>query len=795
MSVLTLAACAHTHVFSPEWEYDSTGHWHAASCEHADERDGFASHADGGDADFFCDECGYDLTPPIPAFSSEAEILPVKGGAGGIVVIVHDDGLLPTGNMLDELYLNYGLVGDVAMQVNNISGNSSSLAGWQAIIAGGRWKVISHSATHTWWGTGEGSADRLYSEIVTSQTSLRGYFPGQRVLTFAYPGFSADVREHGASVVYSSALYELVGDTYIGARWYDESPESSTLVDSFDNWELMDGYFLTTGNIKNGYLTTRLDRAAAGSMQIISLHALTSDATAPEGGYYLPYADMETACGLIADYVLDGRVWNAHYEDAVMYLREAQCATVSVTGDESALAVTLTDTLDDSVYNYPLTVRFTVPESWNAVNMTVGSVSRYLEPRELDGEWVIEADIRPDGGVATFTPTEKHAHSYSDEWTSDTGYHWHAAECSLHESCAAAVKDKTAHADGDSDGGCDACGRALFYSAEVATESERVTLVTEGELRAAIGCDIVFTVAVDKDYELWIKSGAVAVGSPVEVGEKMHYTLKIAQISENTTVVLDTRLSDAYDYASVGTLPSSEITVTVYEKDGSYSTLDNGGRIYRITYKNGADTVLNSQDGSITIKKYAVITSLKGEDGRETTLTYSGVIYGASGDDVVSVIPSRDFLGLPKGFVATKKFEIWSSARVESSEMLYLYETDIKIDRATTGYAVSVCYNDGGTDKCTYGLYVDGTAIKLQDDRSYAYHSSAARTGEWFNLRYELYKDGRLRVVVNGETVYTDTVTVMSPQSFRIKIAMRDDSPDRNSTVSFKNTRFLKYTE
>ena len=37
----------HTHTFAEEWSSDETAHWHAATCEHTDEKSGFAEHSYG----------------------------------------------------------------------------------------------------------------------------------------------------------------------------------------------------------------------------------------------------------------------------------------------------------------------------------------------------------------------------------------------------------------------------------------------------------------------------------------------------------------------------------------------------------------------------------------------------------------------------------------------------------------------------------------------------------------------------------------------------------------------------
>ena len=55
----------HTHTFESAWTSDDTGHWHAATCEHSDQRSGYAAHSDG-DGDGKCDACGYIMEQTQP---------------------------------------------------------------------------------------------------------------------------------------------------------------------------------------------------------------------------------------------------------------------------------------------------------------------------------------------------------------------------------------------------------------------------------------------------------------------------------------------------------------------------------------------------------------------------------------------------------------------------------------------------------------------------------------------------------------------------------------------------------
>lgn len=69
-----LAGCGHKHTFGDSWEKDATQHWHAATCEHSDEKGDLANHVDE-DGDGACDVCEY---APMP--------LTIPSGANTIMV-------------------------------------------------------------------------------------------------------------------------------------------------------------------------------------------------------------------------------------------------------------------------------------------------------------------------------------------------------------------------------------------------------------------------------------------------------------------------------------------------------------------------------------------------------------------------------------------------------------------------------------------------------------------------------------------------------------------------------------
>ncbi len=354
-------------------------------------------------------------------YNPTAEVLPVKGGANGIVSIVHDDGNVSTVYNLEEIFYKYDLVGTLALMSKH-SKTTSNVAKWNEVLATGRWKVASHSATHTWWGTATDNGDGTYTfadnetkmndEIVNSQAVLREFFPGQKVLAFVYPGFATEKNTYvGAyapamgtdkynkilEFIYSPESRALIAENYVGARYDSILAGNEAYVDNVRDFYYMNGGFISTDDYISGNIKARLDDAANGGFHLLSLHTCADD------GEITPEA-MDSVGRMLSIYVKEGKIWNAFYEDALLYVKEAQNSTVSISGNESKLTVTLTDTLDDSIYDYALTVRINAPHSWVACKIVQGDSVSYATVKTLNGNRMIDAEIVPDGGDAVITP-------------------------------------------------------------------------------------------------------------------------------------------------------------------------------------------------------------------------------------------------------------------------------------------------------------------------------------------------------------------------------------------------------
>jgi hypothetical protein len=88
--------------------------------------------------------------------------------------------------------------------------------------------------------------------------------------------------------------------------------------------------------------------------------------------------------------------WIATFGDVARYMRERMNAKVDGKMDGDKISVELTHTLDQTMYNQPLTLRTSVPSSWKKVTIKQGD--KVQEAIVKDG--AVLYDLLPNGGTA-----------------------------------------------------------------------------------------------------------------------------------------------------------------------------------------------------------------------------------------------------------------------------------------------------------------------------------------------------------------------------------------------------------
>lgn len=347
------------------------------------------------------------------------------GGAKGAAVIIHDDGTRATGTYLKEQFLKNGLRGTLGLigktfirnpdgsalsttqvDFNNMMIMKEDVAFWQDLLDTGCFDVASHTMTHSFWGltdeeeTGnlKNSAGELvpYSlaagqityEVAGSKQLLEMLFPGQTVKTLIKAGFGR--HENGTQI--SDKAFEIIRANYIAMRNSSGGMETSPIKDPY----YMNCYQAAKTDTATTYKDLVNEAVEAGGMQIFLFHKIEGT---PSSSLTAPSAETTAFFEWLGGEVASGRVWNAFYEDAVMYAEELASASLKVKNYGESITVELTDELDNGLYCHELTVRVPVETDKATLTTLYQGRSGSLEVFE-DGEGkYVYVNLVPDSGA------------------------------------------------------------------------------------------------------------------------------------------------------------------------------------------------------------------------------------------------------------------------------------------------------------------------------------------------------------------------------------------------------------
>jgi peptidoglycan/xylan/chitin deacetylase (PgdA/CDA1 family) len=94
-------------------------------------------------------------------------------------------------------------------------------------------------------------------------------------------------------------------------------------------------------------------------------------------------------------------LWAATYQDGAKYARERVNSTVKANLSGDAIEMTVTHSLDKTLYDLPLTARTAIPADWKLVRFKQGNDVRWLPIHRVGDSSYVMYRIAPDGTVAT----------------------------------------------------------------------------------------------------------------------------------------------------------------------------------------------------------------------------------------------------------------------------------------------------------------------------------------------------------------------------------------------------------
>ena len=90
------------------------------------------------------------------------------------------------------------------------------------------------------------------------------------------------------------------------------------------------------------------------------------------------------------------------FGSVVKYIKERESANLSlISSSQDQIVLNLTDTLDDAIFDEPLTIRSEVPSSWAKVRVKQGTGAITVTPGIEGTKTVIYYNVIPDRGFIT----------------------------------------------------------------------------------------------------------------------------------------------------------------------------------------------------------------------------------------------------------------------------------------------------------------------------------------------------------------------------------------------------------
>jgi Polysaccharide deacetylase len=259
-----------------------------------------------------------------------------------------------------------------------VTGNSL-FPGWsklQAAAARGH-EIASHTVTHA--NLGQLPEPQQTTELKNSWNAINANVHGQKCVTMAYP-FCAQGRD------------SIVSQYYIAARTCSGQIVPSTPANFMD--------ISSIGCGSQSSMQTAQDfndkanaAAAANGWCVFLIHGIDND-----GGY----SPITTAAlqGSV-DYMSANKdkFWVETFGNVARYILERNAASVKETaaGNDS-IALQVTDDLDKSIFNYPITLRRPLPENWPAAAVSKNNKPVDAQIVEVASKKYVMFDVVPNGG-------------------------------------------------------------------------------------------------------------------------------------------------------------------------------------------------------------------------------------------------------------------------------------------------------------------------------------------------------------------------------------------------------------
>lgn len=246
----------------------------------------------------------------------------------------------------------------------------------QSAAANGH-EVASHTVSHP--VLAKIDVDKQQLELENSRLETDKRIPNAKCLTIAYPNCVP-------------GDYSLVAKNYIAARGCQGFIEGKTPKDFLNISSIICG---SQSNMKTAAdLNSKIANALSSNGWLIYLfHGIDND------GGYSPVPSAELRQNLEYVKTMDAKIWVATFLNVSLYIRERDAVKVQeLSSSKKQITLSVSDTLDNKIYNYPLSLRYDLPDGWKNMEVIQNGKKVDSEIVVANASKKVQFNIVPDAG-------------------------------------------------------------------------------------------------------------------------------------------------------------------------------------------------------------------------------------------------------------------------------------------------------------------------------------------------------------------------------------------------------------
>jgi peptidoglycan/xylan/chitin deacetylase (PgdA/CDA1 family) len=252
--------------------------------------------------------------------------------------------------------------------------------GWQKLqsAASQGHEIASHTMTHT--SLNGMSAANQTGELKNSRDSINAHIPGKQCVTLAYP-----YCDRGTD--------DLCNQYYIASRTCSGQIMPKSPTNFADISSIICGSQYSSNNSTTALNNQANSAASSNGWCVYLFHGVEND------GGYSPVSKA-TLQGHV-DYLSQNptKFWVETFGNVARYIRERNAVSVrTLSRTADSIVVRITDGLNDTIFNYPLTIRRPLPSGWQTIKVTQGTRMLAVQTKDSNNIRYLSFDAVPDSG-------------------------------------------------------------------------------------------------------------------------------------------------------------------------------------------------------------------------------------------------------------------------------------------------------------------------------------------------------------------------------------------------------------